>query len=70
MKLSCDSEVHLVSEVSPDGEVANLTSLLRRKNFTLNECSKLHKQSEPLTEPKKEKNNEKVQNNRCENGEV
>jgi len=28
------SEVHFVSEVSPDGEVANLTSLLKIKNFT------------------------------------
>ena len=30
-----DSEVHFVSEVSPDGEVwANLTSLVRSTNFT------------------------------------
>ena len=30
-----DSEVHFVSEVSPVGEVvANLTSLVRSKNFT------------------------------------
>ena len=28
VKLSCDSEVYYVSEVSLDGEVANLTSLL------------------------------------------
>ena len=34
MKLSCDSEVYSVSEVSPDSEAANLTSLLRNKNFT------------------------------------
>ena len=32
----CDSEVHFVSEVSPDGEAwANLTSLVRSTNFTV-----------------------------------
>ena len=36
VKLSCDSEVYFVSEVSPDGEVAKLTSL-----WTFS--SKLHK---------------------------
>ena len=30
----CDSEVHLVGEVSPDSEVTNLTSLVRSTNFT------------------------------------
>jgi hypothetical protein len=34
-----DSEVYSVSEVLPDGEVANLTSLLQSKNFTTNEMS-------------------------------
>jgi len=44
-----DSEVYFVSEVSPDGEAANLTSLLCQQklhcgcNFTLNFSSKLHK---------------------------
>ena len=31
MKLSKDSEVYFVSEVLPDGEVADLTSLLKNK---------------------------------------
>ena len=49
VKLSCDSEGYFVSEVSPYGEVANLTSLLQKQklhrvsNFTLNGSSKLHK---------------------------
>ena len=30
-----DSEVYFVSEVLPDGRVANLTSLLYSKNFTV-----------------------------------
>ena len=34
VEVTFGSEVYFVSEVSPDGEVANLTSLLLCKNFT------------------------------------
>ena len=49
MKLSCDSEVYFVSEVSPDGEVANLTSLWTLvQNFTIWKASKSFTDSKGL----------------------